>query len=189
MKLYHKNGSVIFDAPSASTKEVVLAALAADANLWGVVLQGAYLAGADLQGAYLLGADLRGADLRGAYLSDADLEGADLEGADLQSANLRGANLRNANLAGADLRCADLRNATLPDGREFEDYLKDHLAGLCDTPEIREKALAAWGKHSWADCPMHSAFGWGSADDAPEDKRIAVAAWVALYDGAHLGKP
>ena len=63
-------------------------------------------AGADLRGADLHGADLRGADLRGA-----DLSGADLYGADLYSANLRGADLSGADLHGADLYGADLRGA------------------------------------------------------------------------------
>jgi len=49
-------------------------------------------------------------------------------------------------------------------------------------------ALAAWGKHSWADCPMHEALGISSPEEAG-DKALLVGAWVALYDGNHLDKP
>ncbi len=114
------------------------------------------------------GAYLEGADLRGAYLGGANLEGADLEGADLEGAYLGG---------------ADLGGATMPDGRSWDEYRADHLAGLCTTPEIRAKAIAAWGNHTWTDCPMHAAHGV----EAPTDANMA--AWVALYDAGLLECP
>ena len=159
-------------------RETLVCANLQRANLYGANLQRADLYGADLRGAYLQrayleGADLYGADLYGAYLYGAYLEGADLRGADLQRANLEGANLEGA----------DLRGATMPDGRLWEAYRADHLAGLCTTPEIRAKAIDAWGAHSWQDCPMHAAFNV----EAPTS--VAMAAWVALYDAKLLERP
>jgi len=77
----------------------------------------------------------------------------------------------------------------MPDGRVWEAYRADHLAGLCATPEVRARAMAAWGGHSWNDCPMHAAHGWGGVADAPPSQRLAVATWVALYDGRLLERP
>jgi hypothetical protein len=119
-----------------------------------------------------------GADLKGANLEGANLEGANLRGANLQGADLRGANLQRANLYGANLR-----GATMPDGRVWEEYRGDHLAGLCTTPEIRALAIKAWGGHSWTDCPMHAAHGV----TAPTG--IDMAAWVVLYDAGLLECP
>ena len=101
------------------------------------------------------------------------------------------ANLRSANLSGADLRSANLSGAVMVDGRVFDEYAADHLAGICYTPEVKAKAVAAWGKHSWQDCPMHCALGVSSSEDAAKvgaDPKL-VAAWVALYDGQHLAPP
>ena len=117
----------------------------------------------------LHGADLRGADLRGARLSEADLHGARLHGADLHGARLRW--------------------ATMPDGRTFEAYAADPLAGICQDAAARSRAVAAWGKHSWRDCPMHVANGYNGVGDAPAATRIAVAAFVALFDGLLLPAP
>lgn len=136
------------------------------------------LRSAYLRSAYFRTADLRNADLRNADLRDANFRGADLRGVDLRNADLRGADLENANFRGADLR-----DAIMPDGRLWEVYVSDHLAGICDEPEVRERALAAWGKHSWSSCPMSAAHGWTDITDVPVDLRIAIAAWVALYDG------
>ena len=104
-------------------------------------------------------------------------------------ANLQEANLWGAYLQEADLRGADLRGATLPDGRKFEEYLLDPLKGICTNKTVRSKAIAAWGNHTWKDCPMHSAFGWNKVEDAPEKKRLLVSAFIALFDGELLPKP
>ena len=96
----------------------------------------------------------------------------------LERETLVGANLRSANL-----RSANLEGATMPDGRVWEAYRADHLAGLCTTPEIRERAVAAWGHHTWQDCPMHAAHGVTAPTSA------AMAAWVALYDAHLLERP
>ena len=127
---------------------------------------------------------LIGARLRGADLSGANLRRADLHGADLSEAYLRGAYLR-----GAYLRGADLRGATMPDGRVFEAYAADPLAGICQDTAARDRAVAAWGKHSWRDCPMHVANGYTGIGDAPAAARLAVAAFVALFDGVLLPVP
>ena len=84
--------AVIFSAEVASIKDLVLAAIAAEANLYEADLRGADLSEADLRGANLREADLYEADLRGADLSEADLRGANLRGADLRGANLYEAN-------------------------------------------------------------------------------------------------
>jgi hypothetical protein len=112
------------------------------ADLSRANLRAAALGGADLRAAILLRADLREADLREADLrrvlmSNAVLGGADLREADLREANLRGVDLRGANLSGADLSGAfgwteaqfraagSLEGATMPDGRSYEEWLKD----------------------------------------------------------------
>ena len=150
------------------------------ANLVGANLVGANLVGANLEGAYLVGANLVGANLVGANLVGAYLAGAYLAGADMAGANLVGANLEGAYLVGATI---------MPDGRTWDAYRADHLADLCTTPEIHAKALAAWGGHSWRDCPMHAALNINSAMEAPESLRLRVACWVALYDANLLPKP
>ena len=152
------------------------------------------LSGAYLHGAYLHGANLHGADLHGAYLSGADLRGADLRGADLHGAylsgaDLRGADLSEADLSEADLHEADLHEATMPDGRTFEAYAADPLAGICQDAAARDRAVAAWGNHSWEDCPVHAANGYTGIGDAPAAERLAVAAFVALFDGVLLPVP
>jgi len=115
---------------------------------------------------------------------------ANLRGANLGRANLVGANLVGANLVGANLEGAYLVGATImPDGRTWDAYRADHLADLCTTPEIHAKALAAWGGHSWRDCPMHAALNINSAMEAPQSLRLRVACWVALYDANLLPKP
>ena len=101
-------------------------------------------------------------------------------------ADLRRADLRRAGLGGADLRGADLRRAIMPDGRTWADYTADPLAGICDDPEARARATAAWEEHTWEDCPMHAAHGWTGVADAPAARRIAVAAFVALFDARLL---
>jgi hypothetical protein len=97
---------------------------------------------ADLQGANLYGANLQGASFFGANLQDANLIEANLQDASLLYANLQrayllDANLQDANLIGADLQGAILESdkqladtlslelATMPDGRKYEDWIKD----------------------------------------------------------------
>ena len=126
---------------------------------------------------------LQYANLQYANLQDANLQGAYLQDANLYRANLQDADLLGANLQGADLRGADLRGAIMVDGRTWENYSTDHLAGICDSPEIRAKAIAAWGNHTWQDCPMHAAL------DIRAPSSIVVAAWVALYDSGLLAPP
>jgi len=132
---------------------------------------------------------LHGADLSRADLSGADLHGAGLRGAGLHGADLHGANLSGADLSEADLREADLREATMPDGRTFDAYTADPLAGICQDAAARSRAVAAWGNHSWEGCPMHAANGYNGVGDAPAAARIAVAAFVALFDSLLLPVP
>ena len=122
---------------------------------------------------------LSGAYLHGAYLHGANLHGADLSGADLSRADLHG----------ADLSEADLHEATMPDGRTFEAYAADPLAGICQDAAARSRAVAAWGNHSWEGCPMHAANGYNGVGDAPAAARLAVAAFVALFDSLLLPVP
>jgi hypothetical protein len=75
----------------------------------------------------------------------------------------------------------------MPDGRKWSEYKLDHLAGICQTPDIKAKAIAAWGNHTWSDCPMHCALGIRSASQASEP--LLVSAWVALYDAHQLTAP
>ena len=102
-------------------------------------------------------------------------------------ADLTRADLRGADLTDADLRAAKLTGATMPDGRRWEQYQEDHIAGICSEPGVIARALAAWGEHDWSSCPMHSALGIDGLDDIEDDeRRRLVACWVALYDGGHL---
>jgi hypothetical protein len=69
---------------------------------------------------------LTGADLTGAFLQRANLEYANLQGADLQGAILKKANLQEANVTDEQLADAQsLQGATMPDGRKYQDGLKD----------------------------------------------------------------
>ena len=128
------------------------------------------------------------ADLRDAYLRGANLTDADFRDANLTKANLTKANLTDANLTDTDLQDADLTEATMPDGRQWEEYRRDPIAGICRTPEVRERAETAArdGGHVWSNCPMHAAHGWGGMGDVPADLRITVAAFVAVYDSGLL---
>ena len=156
----------------------------------GVNLAGADLRYADLRDANLAGATLRGADLNCAKLNCAKLTGANLRGATLRDANLRDADLRCAKLSGAILTGADLTGATMPDGRTWEEYSADHLAGICDDPKVRARAIAAWGGRTWDDCPMHAALGVdGLRAITDAELRLRVGAWVALYDADLLPRP
>lgn len=144
----------------------------------------------NLQGEVLLSVNgnLAGANLRGADLRSANLSGASLRRANLGGVDFGGANLRGADLEGANLRGAYLGGATLPDGRKFEQYVNDPLLGICDEPDARKRAVAAWGNHRWGECPMSAAMGYQCLADAPEQKRLLVAAFVALFDSRLLPK-
>src|SRR5690606_5143945 len=94
-----------------SSREAVIQAVAAGADLTGAYLVRAYLVGANLTGAFLVRANLTGVDLARANLTGAFLARANLTDADLTGADLTGARLVGANLAGADLTEADLTEA------------------------------------------------------------------------------
>jgi uncharacterized protein YjbI with pentapeptide repeats len=108
------------------------------ANLHGAALNGDILNGADLKWSNLRGADLTGAKLRHAELFLANLSRAELVDAKLNDANLASAILTNSNLAGADLsgvegitneeleaKAKTLEGATMPNGQQYEAWLKD----------------------------------------------------------------
>jgi hypothetical protein len=159
----------------------------ARANLYRADLTDATLAGADLTWANLTGADLTRANLAGAHLSGANLTSADLSGAKLSGANLADADLSGADLTSANLAGANLTGATMPDGRAWEEYRADHLAGICTSPEVHARAIEAWGSHEWTSCPMHSALGISDTTEITDAAlRRNVAAWVALYDAGQL---
>ena len=174
-------GNVLYACEAPSLRAAVEAAVAVGADL-----SSADLRWADLRSAELRSANLHGASLRGASLNSADLRGANLSSADLRGANLSSADLSSADLHWADLHGASLRGAVLPDGRTYEAYRQDPLAGICDDPEARARAEAAWGHHTWTDCPMHAAHGWSGIGDAPADRQRDVAAFVALFDARLL---
>src|SRR5262245_58667553 len=84
---------------------------------------------ADLQEANLKGAKLKGAKLKGAVLSRGiGILGRPVIGpteADLTGADLTGANLQGATVTDEQLRVTkSLTAAIMPDGREYEDWLK-----------------------------------------------------------------
>ena len=90
-------------------------------------------------------------------------------------------------LADADLAGANLAGAMMPDGRRWEAYRLDHLAGICTEPEVVARAVAAWGTHQWSGCPMHAALGIDGLDRLDDaGLRRHVACWVALYDAGLL---
>jgi uncharacterized protein YjbI with pentapeptide repeats len=118
----------------------------AGVNVDSFHLQGTDFSGADLTDAYLAWSFLRNARLKGANMQGADLHGdTDLSQVDLRETDLSGANLRGASLTNADLRGANLTNAeglseeqlaevkslegaTMPNGQNYEDWLKDKKA-------------------------------------------------------------
>src|SRR5215203_4292559 len=123
------------------------------ADLSGADLKGSDLRGADLRGANLSNANLNDTVLVGANLLPYDetqpaklnapnlLNGADPSDIDpsndhLKPTNLAGADLSNAELSGAYLtgvvvseeqldKCESLQDAVLPDGRKYEEWLRD----------------------------------------------------------------
>jgi uncharacterized protein YjbI with pentapeptide repeats len=126
-------------------------ALLLNANLIGADLSGAdlsnalldnadlvaHLPNADLSGANLSGANLSEANLFSVDLSDANLIGADLSSAVLLNVDLSNAVLDNANLGGADgitneeldQQAVSLEGADMPNGQEYEDWLKSKGSG------------------------------------------------------------
>lgn len=97
------------------------------ADLFRVKLDRADLRNANLTGAVLIGSDLSKANLTGAILMSADMRETNLRGA-----NLKGTNLRLANLQGAEnyknkqlLQAKTLEEAIMPDGKIFEDWLRE----------------------------------------------------------------
>ncbi len=115
--------AVIFSAEAASIKDLVVAAVAAKADLCE--------------------ANLRGADLRGADLCEANLRGADLRGADLCEANLRGADLCEADLCGANAEINGHRVLQL-NGLPYPILITDtHLRAGCQI-----HTFSAWRKMS-----------------------------------------
>jgi hypothetical protein len=92
---------------------------------------------ADLSSADLTYADLSGADLSGIVMLGTRLVGADLRGAQLDGTVLNDANLSGANLSGVTGKSAEqlegqsssLKGAIMPDGRKYEEWLKDEGSG------------------------------------------------------------
>jgi uncharacterized protein YjbI with pentapeptide repeats len=109
-----------------SHAELYNADLSGFANLEYVDLSYADLDSADLSGY----ADLGGANLSHAYLGDADLSGSYLKGANLSKANLSSANLKGVQVTEEQLDAAkSLAGATMPNGQQYEDWLKDREGG------------------------------------------------------------
>jgi len=97
-----------------------------------IVLPQAKLSDANLQEADLSWADLRGADLSGAFLVGADLSDSDLQySAKLSNADLTYADLSNARgITNEEIeqQASRLKKAIMPNGQEYEDWLKDREA-------------------------------------------------------------
>src|SRR5215203_1740872 len=126
------------------THFLINSGLAVRSEVSARLLRGSTLSHAELSGAHLPNADLGDADLSGADLSNALLDNADLvahlPNADLSSASLIGTDLSDANLFSADLSGADgitnaeleqqadsLEGADMPNGQNYEDWLKSKL--------------------------------------------------------------
>ena len=128
------------------------------AYLAGLFLENAEMPGVILDGADLQKAWLKGSNLRGARLVLADLHEADLSYADLRDCLLVNTNLTNAILCGADLRGANL--------------LRANLAGACldgiklDDPE--QLALAA---------SLYKSFGLDDAAQSALNERNPELFW------------
>ena len=101
------------DLSQASFPELMLE----NAEMPGVILDGADLQKAWLKDSNLFGARLVLADLHEAYLSGVDLRNCKLNNANLINANLRGADLRGADLTRTKLQGAQLNDAQI-DGTE-----------------------------------------------------------------------
>ncbi len=159
-------GAVLFSAEVETVKELLLAAIRAEAdlreaNLRDADLRGASLYGADLRGANLSEANLSGADLRGANLSGVNLYGADLYGADLRDTNLSDANLYEANLYGANLYGAYLRGANLNDANLYEANAQINGHAVIQINGLPYPILIT-NTHLRAGCHQHAFAGWRS---------------------------
>jgi uncharacterized protein YjbI with pentapeptide repeats len=94
----------------------------------------------DLSGADLTYSDLSGANLSGIVMVGTRLVGADLGGAKLEGTVLNDANLSGANLSGVTGKSAEqlegqsgsLKGAIMPDGKKYEEWLKDEGSGAED---------------------------------------------------------
>jgi uncharacterized protein YjbI with pentapeptide repeats len=108
-------------------KAILTEADLSTATLHSANLTGTNLYEADLGGAELFAANLTIANLRNADLSEARLSGANLSGAYLREADLRDANLEGARSVTGDqlAEASSLEGATMPNGRKYEDWLKD----------------------------------------------------------------
>jgi hypothetical protein len=165
----------------------------------GARLRGANFRGANLRRASFDGAYLRYADFRRADISLVGFPGADIRDADLRNANLAYANCRGTLFEGADFRGADftyagfrgarLSSSIMPDGRTWEEYRSDPLKGICRTPKARERAIKAWGGHSWTTCPVNAANRYRGLAEVPDEDRLLVVTFLALYDSKLLDKP
>jgi hypothetical protein len=70
-------------------------------------------------------ADLSSARLHSIVLCSADFSGANLSGANLSGADLSGADLTDAKVTAEQLAtCESLKGATMPNGQQYEDWLK-----------------------------------------------------------------
>jgi hypothetical protein len=90
------------------------------------------LSSADLTYAALSRANLSRIMMQSARLVGTDLRGAHLNGTVLLDANLSGANLEHATGTTAeqlDRQAASLKGAIMPDGRKYEEWLKDEGSG------------------------------------------------------------
>jgi hypothetical protein len=118
------------DLMNANLRYITLSCAALDGTiLENADLRDTNLSKIDLAGSYLSGADLRRADLSGARLVNAHLQRKDdpnLSGADLTDADLSGADLTGAAVTAEQLaQTKSLEVATMPDGKKYEDWLKD----------------------------------------------------------------
>jgi hypothetical protein len=133
LQFLHESGLVL----KGHTVIELLGADLSEADLRATNLGAANLSAANLRRAVLDAADLRGAKLREANISRADLRDAnlsiaDLSGADLRDTDLRSVNLSLGNLSKVDLSKAALTHAIMPNGQDYEDWLKDNEGGRED---------------------------------------------------------
>jgi hypothetical protein len=103
-------------------------------NLEGVDLTGLNLSNTSFEQASLAQSELPEANLKGANFTAADLLEANLTGAKLEGAVFTDARLIKATVTAEQLHTArSLENALMPDGQEYEDWLKDHPVPPPDT--------------------------------------------------------
>lgn len=173
------------------------------ANFHGASLQDArfyqaQLVGADLSGATLHKASLHMADLRDANLRLTQFLASDLRGANLNQADLRGANFYRSLLLGpwaSPITClseAKFDDVILPDGMRWSTYLKEVVPALLTAggKSLREVLeTGCWDCHSWANCPLHAAFGVNSVDDVPALLQQRAREFLWFFDAKLIPKP